>query len=231
LPEKYREGGYLDQKKIPLDPWGNPYVYVSPGLHGVSTPAITPDFQHVAYAARRGAKDMTVVVDGAEGPQMDAIPCDPRYGPDGKLYYVGVKNGKAMLLADGQTAVELPLSTPDWDYKGGCIGPSFADGGHYVFGIIQKDGARFVADGSEFKLRTYLSLAGPRTQVEGGRFHFVYVVRPDPSKPETLLLADGKETKVYDDIWPDTLRWTDDGVMTYVARQGQKLLLVTQTLP
>jgi general secretion pathway protein G len=33
-PLKYREGGYLEQKKIPPDPWGNPYIYVSPGLHG-----------------------------------------------------------------------------------------------------------------------------------------------------------------------------------------------------
>lgn len=34
IPGKYREGGYLEQKKIPLDPWGNPYIYVSPGIHG-----------------------------------------------------------------------------------------------------------------------------------------------------------------------------------------------------
>lgn len=34
VPGKYREGGYLEQKKIPLDPWGNPYIYVSPGVHG-----------------------------------------------------------------------------------------------------------------------------------------------------------------------------------------------------
>ncbi len=34
IPGKYREGGYLEQKKIPLDPWGNPYMYVSPGVHG-----------------------------------------------------------------------------------------------------------------------------------------------------------------------------------------------------
>jgi general secretion pathway protein G len=34
IPKKYREGGYLEQKKIPLDPWGNAYVYVSPGIHG-----------------------------------------------------------------------------------------------------------------------------------------------------------------------------------------------------
>ncbi len=34
VPNNYREGGYLEQKRVPLDPWGNPYVYVSPGLHG-----------------------------------------------------------------------------------------------------------------------------------------------------------------------------------------------------
>ncbi|MBF0345550.1 MAG: type II secretion system major pseudopilin GspG [Nitrospirae bacterium] len=34
LPGKYREGGYLEQKKIPSDPWGNPYVYISPGVNG-----------------------------------------------------------------------------------------------------------------------------------------------------------------------------------------------------
>jgi general secretion pathway protein G len=33
-PNNYREGGYLEQKKIPLDPWKNPYIYISPGLHG-----------------------------------------------------------------------------------------------------------------------------------------------------------------------------------------------------
>jgi len=34
IPNNYREGGYLEQEKIPLDPWGNPYIYVSPGIHG-----------------------------------------------------------------------------------------------------------------------------------------------------------------------------------------------------
>jgi general secretion pathway protein G len=32
IPNNYREGGYL--KKVPLDPWKNPYVYLSPGSHG-----------------------------------------------------------------------------------------------------------------------------------------------------------------------------------------------------
>ena len=34
IPKKWREGGYLEVKKIPSDPWGNPYFYISPGLHG-----------------------------------------------------------------------------------------------------------------------------------------------------------------------------------------------------
>jgi general secretion pathway protein G len=50
VPNKYREGGYLEQKKIPSDPWGNQYVYVSPGVHG--------DFDIMSYGA-----------DGREGGQ------------------------------------------------------------------------------------------------------------------------------------------------------------------
>jgi general secretion pathway protein G len=34
LPPKWREGGYLDARKVPADPWGNDFVYLSPGLNG-----------------------------------------------------------------------------------------------------------------------------------------------------------------------------------------------------
>ena len=34
LPRAWREGGYLEKGKVPKDPWGNDYVYLSPGLHG-----------------------------------------------------------------------------------------------------------------------------------------------------------------------------------------------------
>jgi len=34
IPRKWRKGGYMEKSKIPSDPWGNPYIYVSPGLHG-----------------------------------------------------------------------------------------------------------------------------------------------------------------------------------------------------
>jgi len=31
-PKHYRKDGYMD--KVPLDPWGNPYIYRCPGEHG-----------------------------------------------------------------------------------------------------------------------------------------------------------------------------------------------------
>lgn len=34
IPKNWREGGYLEKKKIPADPWGNAYLYASPGLGG-----------------------------------------------------------------------------------------------------------------------------------------------------------------------------------------------------
>ena len=31
-PERYRPGGYI--RRLPADPWGNPYQYRYPGQHG-----------------------------------------------------------------------------------------------------------------------------------------------------------------------------------------------------
>ncbi len=41
IPGKYPDGGYL--KKVPLDPWGKGYAYLSPGVHG--------DFDLTSYGA------------------------------------------------------------------------------------------------------------------------------------------------------------------------------------
>lgn len=43
IPKNWREGGYLEMNKVPLDPWGNKYVYLSPGAHG--------DFDLISYGA------------------------------------------------------------------------------------------------------------------------------------------------------------------------------------
>ena len=43
LPRAWRKGGYLEKGKVPKDPWGHEYVYLSPGLHD--------DFDLVSYGA------------------------------------------------------------------------------------------------------------------------------------------------------------------------------------
>ena len=34
IPKNWRQGGYLEKGKVPKDPWGNDFVYTSPGSHG-----------------------------------------------------------------------------------------------------------------------------------------------------------------------------------------------------
>jgi general secretion pathway protein G len=34
LPKKWRKGGYLEKGRVPKDPWGNEFIYLSPGAQG-----------------------------------------------------------------------------------------------------------------------------------------------------------------------------------------------------
>lgn len=34
IPKNYKPEGYLESRQLPTDPWGNPFVYLSPGEHG-----------------------------------------------------------------------------------------------------------------------------------------------------------------------------------------------------
>ncbi len=34
VSNSFREGGYIEKGKMPKDPWGNEFVYLSPGVHG-----------------------------------------------------------------------------------------------------------------------------------------------------------------------------------------------------
>lgn len=55
IPTKWREGGYLEKGKLPKDPWGNDFVYLSPGVHG--------EHDIISYGADG--------VPGGEGKNMD----------------------------------------------------------------------------------------------------------------------------------------------------------------
>lgn len=44
VPRDWPEGGYLDKPEVPMDPWGNEFIYVSPGQHG-------PDYDIMSLGA------------------------------------------------------------------------------------------------------------------------------------------------------------------------------------
>jgi general secretion pathway protein G len=43
VPENFRTGGYLGKKTLARDPWGNEYIYISPGMQG--------DYDIISYGA------------------------------------------------------------------------------------------------------------------------------------------------------------------------------------
>lgn len=43
VPKNWREGGYLEKGRLPKDPWGNDFIYLSPGVHG--------DYDIISYGA------------------------------------------------------------------------------------------------------------------------------------------------------------------------------------
>lgn len=43
VPENWKKGGYLEKGRVPTDPWGNEFVYLSPGVQG--------EFDIISYGA------------------------------------------------------------------------------------------------------------------------------------------------------------------------------------
>lgn len=43
IPDNFKPGGYLDKRSLSPDPWGNEFVYISPGMQG--------DYDIISYGA------------------------------------------------------------------------------------------------------------------------------------------------------------------------------------
>lgn len=56
-PNRYREEGYMDKDRVPLDPWSREFIYISPGIHN------TRDFDLLSLGSDGE--------EGGEGPDGD----------------------------------------------------------------------------------------------------------------------------------------------------------------
>jgi hypothetical protein len=204
---------------------------------GVSSPSVSPDGKDVAYAARRDDKDYVVIRNGDVIRSFESIPCNPIFGPDGRLVYVGVEEDKLVVMADGERLSEFV-----WEDVDDCSGISFTEGEHLVYEVAQggrqydlgrtsRAKRRVFVDGEVGKEYDAIAVGNLQTRLAGPELHLAYEVHDDKYHDgASFVVVDGLEGKHYDAVMPYSLQFSGEKDVTYLARQGRKLFRVTQSL-
>jgi Tol biopolymer transport system component len=224
----------------------------APGC-GVSPPRISPDGKRVAYLAHTEAKgkDFAVVLDGQPGPTYQFFMTHPAFTPDSQhvVYFVKVKD-TVVELRDHKVVREIPFKNPI------VKSVTFSADSRRMAFLIDTGGAgkavTFVgADDQQTASLSYIgAVARRRVVVEGdapqefefesisvgapifspnGKYLAVPLVQPRDRK--ALVAVNGQQEKPYDRIFEDTLKFLSENELLYAAREGQKILRVTQKLP
>jgi len=224
----------------------------APGC-GVSPPRISPDGKRVAYLAHTLAKgkDFAVVLDGQPGPTYEFFMTHPAFTPDSQhvVYFVKVKD-TVVELRDHKVVREIPFKNP------AVKSVTFSADSRRMAFLIDTGGAgkavTFVgADDQQTASLSYFgAVARRRVVVEGdapqefefesisvgapifspnGKYLAVPLVQPRDRK--ALFAVNGEPGKPYDIIFGDTLRFSSENEILYAAKEGQKILRVTQKLP
>lgn len=192
--------------------------------HGVSSPAVSKDRLHLAYASRRGANDYVVVRDDVAGPRFDRISCGPQFGANGAVFYVGLSGDTLVLMANDARLGEVVWKGAD------CTGLSLA-GEHAVFVASDGDSTyRVFMDGRQLAEYRADRLGSVRTSLAGETLHLAYqVTQQDASgKASSFVVLDGAEGNRYDTILAPGPELSPGGAVTYVARRGRQFVRVTQ---
>ena len=222
-----------------------------PEFDAVGPPVFSPDSQHLAYWAKGKKKERALILDGQPKFEFEEILAGPQFSPDSQhLAYVDWRNGGFVGAVDGKSVAESKApgrgSLLIGKYFAGQI--SFSSnsrhmayvvgwgGENYWEGATARAKQRAVVDGHEQDLYDTFRLDltfSPDTR------HFIYVVHGGASKDKnkSTVVIDGREAKVYDDVFGGAFRDTategdsPQHAFVYIAREGRKFYRVTQPLP
>jgi len=203
--------------------------------HGVSEPLFSLLGGHVAYAARRAKKDLVAVIDGQEGPSVEAILLAPQFSDDGEhVAYVVKDKGVLATIVDGKRVGEFPAEGVDaaehltFDSDGRHVAMVGVWGGTgYDQGRTPRARRRVFLDGRPGPEYNALAVSNLRFSPSGRRF--AYVVH-DIGDGISLVVADGAESKRYDGVWGRFLAFDGESALTWIAQTGRKFLRVRQPL-
>lgn len=209
---------------------------------GAGFPVFSPDSQHIAYCVKRGKKDWVVLIDGLPGEKYKEIICAPAYSPDGHMALLVLDNkGIAEVIDNRLVRVTETKGVLIWAFN-----LTLSPGGErlaYVMGNTNWAGGpgkrariQVVLDGQLGKGYKAENISAPLFSPDGR--HVAYVVhnvdiklKQTVFKGKSVVVLDGAEGKLYWQIFDNTLRFTSENTLTYVARQANDFLRVTQKIP
>jgi len=204
--------------------------------HGVSSPVFSLDGQHVAFAARRAKKDLVAVIDGQEGPSVEAILVAPEFSDDGAhVAYVVRDKGILATIADGKRVGEYSAEGVDaaehltWSHDGRRVAMVGVWGGSgYDQGRTPRARRRVFLDGQPGT--EYNADAISNLRFSPSSRHFGYAVHHGPEAELSFVVIDGAESKRYDGVWGRFLEFDGEAALTWIAQSGRRFVRVRQPL-
>jgi len=212
---------------------------------GVSNLVFSPDSQHLAYTAvdsELTSNKASVIVDGKPGPGFEWIVAAPIFSPDSQhVGYIAInKEGVSAQVIDDQ----VTYANITYMYSGKVSADyrelRFSPDGHrlaYVVdcpGELIKGGHSLFLDAKQHWHGAYFRDLGTPVFSPSGRFLAVPVRRiitVQENIKRWSMIINEREGKLFDMIWIKTLTFSaDERQATYVAKEGNKLYLVTQTV-
>jgi hypothetical protein len=211
---------------------------VDPDWYGVGTPVFSPDSKRVAYAAKRGAKDFVIVLDGKiqEWPHAEHILTGPVFSPDSEhLVYLAQDGGLSMVVVDGVAKNKEPANTYNfaesltYTPQGKPVYVAGIGGDSYRRRETNKARRRVVVDGVAGKEYNCDAIENLLVSPDGKHVAYTVLSGSFLGKKTTVVL-DGQEGKPYDDFFPDSMRFTEGASLTYIAGDERGYFRVTHSV-
>ena len=204
--------------------------------HGVSDPKIADDGT-VSYALRKGDKQIAVQWNGVAGPVFEDILSEIAITRDGKhIAYIGKRGDLVFQVRDQQVgpsfSAHATLTVVPWIFlsaDGSRLGYEIVRGGHsFKAGIGDMAWRRVVVDGNGAEYHA-LSAEGFQFSQDGKHYSWVAESGP-PDHHQDWVIFDGVDGPRYDSIFYDFVRFVDDHTIEYTARNGNRMLKITEKL-
>lgn len=206
--------------------------------YGVGTPVFSPDSKRVAYAAKRGAKDFVIVLDGKiqEWPHAEHILTGPVFSPDSEhLVYLAQDGGLSMVVVDGVAKSKEPANTYNFAEsltntpQGKPVYVAGIGGDSYRRKQTNKARRRVVVDGVAGKEYNCDAIENLLVSPDGK--HVAYTVVTGGFRGDkTTVVLDNQEGKPYEEFFPDTMRFTEGASLTYIAGDERGYFRVTHSV-